>query len=75
MWLPRYMTRPLFRLLVALGLALSVGSGWADQLTGRVVGIADGDTLTVLTPDYRKERVRGVRDSTVCPSGRGLGSW
>ncbi len=52
------MTRPLFRLLAALGLALSVGSAWADQLTGRVVGIADGDTLTVLTADYRKERVR-----------------
>ena len=52
------MTRQHFRLLTLFGLALLIGSAWADELIGRVVGVADGDTLTVLTPDYRKERVR-----------------
>jgi len=52
------MTRQLRRLLTLFGLAVLIGSAWADELIGRVVGIADGDTLTVLTPDYRKERIR-----------------
>jgi len=52
------MTRQLSRLPTLFGLALLIGSAWADELAGRVVGIADGDTLTVLTADYRKERVR-----------------
>ncbi|MBA2594479.1 MAG: hypothetical protein ACR2MC_07140 [Actinomycetota bacterium] len=52
------MTRQLFGLLTLFGLAVLIGSAWADELVGRVVGIADGDTITILTPDYRKERVR-----------------
>jgi hypothetical protein len=43
------MTRPLFRLFTLLGLALLISSAWAEQLTGRVIGVADGDTITVLT--------------------------
>lgn len=30
----------------------------ATELTGRVVGISDGDTLTLLTPDRRQTKVR-----------------
>ena len=52
------MTRPLFRLFTPLGLALLIGSAWADQLLGRVVGVADGDTLTVLTTPRQQHRVR-----------------
>ncbi len=52
------MTRTLFRPLTLLWLALSIGSAWADQLMGRVVGIADGDTLTVLRAKRQHDRVR-----------------
>jgi endonuclease YncB( thermonuclease family) len=30
----------------------------ADSIGGRVVGITDGDTFTLLTPDLRKVKVR-----------------
>jgi len=30
----------------------------AAELTGRVVGVADGDTFTLLTPDQTQVRVR-----------------
>ena len=52
------MTGQFFRLLTLFGFALLIGSAWADQLTGRVVGIADGDTLTVLTAQRQQHRVR-----------------
>lgn len=52
------MTRSLFRRLTLLGLALLIGSAWADELIGRVVGIADGDTLTVLTAQRQQHRGR-----------------
>ena len=47
----------------ALALALLVGADAsvataAETLRGRVVGVADGDTLTVLTPQRREVKVR-----------------
>jgi endonuclease YncB( thermonuclease family) len=41
---------------VSLGLALSF-SAWAD-FTGNVVGVADGDTITVLDPDKVQHKIR-----------------
>lgn len=41
--------------LVLLVLCSSV---WADTLTGRVISVADGDTLTVLTLDRQEHRIR-----------------
>ena len=35
-----------------------VGSVQAETLTGRVVGIADGDTITVLDPSNQQFKVR-----------------
>ena len=43
-------------LLVCL-LALP-GIGWAETITGRVVRVLDGDTVSVLTPDKQEVRVR-----------------
>ena len=31
---------------------------WGDTLTGRVVGVADGDTVTILDADHQQHRVR-----------------
>lgn len=41
--------------VLALGL---VGARPAGELTGRVVGVSDGDTLTMLTPGRREVKVR-----------------
>lgn len=38
--------------------AILCGSAYADQLTGRVVSIADGDTLTVLDRSRIQYKVR-----------------
>lgn len=43
--------------LAALVLAWSLPS-WAETLTGRVVGVHDGDTLTLLTADKTSVKVR-----------------
>jgi micrococcal nuclease len=39
-------------------LALLVHAVTAAEITGRVVGIADGDTLTILDADHRQTKVR-----------------
>ncbi|WP_458098151.1 thermonuclease family protein [Roseomonas sp. WA12] len=42
-------------LLALLSLTLP---SWAAELTGRVVGLSDGDTITVLTAERRQVRIR-----------------
>ena len=46
------------RLLFLLLLAVSSLTAWADVLEGRVVGIADGDTLTLLDANRQQHRIR-----------------
>jgi endonuclease YncB( thermonuclease family) len=48
--------RPAALVLVAL-LGLSLPT-WAAELTGRVVGLADGDTITILTSERQQVRIR-----------------
>jgi endonuclease YncB( thermonuclease family) len=45
------------RSLLAI-LLLTALPAWAETLTGRVVAIADGDTLTLLTPERRQVKIR-----------------
>lgn len=52
-------TQPLRRtLLFALFLLLLVQPCHAAELAGRIIGIADGDTVTLLAPDNQQVRVR-----------------
>lgn len=44
-------------LLLLASLIFSLPAG-AAELTGRVVGLADGDTITLLTPERRQVRIR-----------------
>jgi endonuclease YncB( thermonuclease family) len=48
--------------LITLALLCSVNFAWAATITGRVVGIADGDTITVLdnTNTQYKIRLSGI---------------
>ena len=46
------------RLLLPAVLALLATAGHADTLAGRVVGIADGDTLTVLDATNTQHKIR-----------------
>lgn len=46
------------RFLVVLGLLLQAGQILADTITGRVVGVSDGDTITVLDSAKVRHKVR-----------------
>lgn len=46
------------RLLVSIAFVLLVTSAHADTLTGRVVGISDGDTLTLLDAVNTQHKIR-----------------
>jgi endonuclease YncB( thermonuclease family) len=46
------------RILISAGLVLLASAAQADILTGRVVGIADGDTLTVLDTSNTQHKIR-----------------
>lgn len=46
------------KIVAFLALCLTIGSSNADQLSGRVISIADGDTLTILTENKQRVIVR-----------------
>jgi len=46
------------RLLFLLLLGLSGPAAWAEVLEGRVVSVADGDTLTLLDASHQQHRIR-----------------
>jgi endonuclease YncB( thermonuclease family) len=50
--------KALMRLVLTLLLTLVSSLSIADTLTGRVVGVADGDTLTVLDSNRRQHKIR-----------------
>lgn len=51
---PRWMTR----LVMLVVLATSFSHLWAGSLSGRVVGVSDGDTITVLDASRQQYKVR-----------------
>ena len=40
------------------GVLLTALPTWAETIHGKVVGVADGDTLTILSPDHIQTRIR-----------------
>ena len=51
--------KPMIRaFLIALFLIVGAGSTDAAEISGRVVGVTDGDTLTLLTPQRRQLTIR-----------------
>lgn len=58
-WTPRLRVRRwVSRWLGCWGVCLLMQSASAEVLLGRVVGVTDGDTVTVLNPDNRPVKVR-----------------
>lgn len=47
-----------FTRILALGAMLALPAAYADTLTGRVVGITDGDTLTLLDTTNTQHKIR-----------------
>ncbi|MFY9327995.1 MAG: thermonuclease family protein [Georgfuchsia sp.] len=48
----------MIRYLVWMGLLLQAGQILADTITGRVVGVSDGDTITVLDSSKKQHKIR-----------------
>lgn len=46
------------KIIVALLLALISEYAWAENIAGRVVGVADGDTITVLDSTNQQHKIR-----------------
>lgn len=40
------------------GVLFTALPSWAETIHGKVVGVADGDTLTILSPDHIQTRIR-----------------
>lgn len=55
---PRGWQQRFFAVSVALTVLLTSSVGYAETLTGRVVGVHDGDTVTVLDQFKRQHKVR-----------------
>ena len=51
-------SKPGMRSLLLFLLALSSLTVWADVIEGRVVGVADGDTITLLDGNRQQHRIR-----------------
>lgn len=45
-------------LLIVAAVVLLITPAFADPITARVVGVHDGDTITVLTPEKRQIKIR-----------------
>ncbi len=51
--------RPIeFRWLTAISLVLVIGAAKAVTVEGRVVGISDGDTITILDAAHQQQKIR-----------------
>lgn len=48
----------MIRALSPLALLLCIGIAQADEISGKVIHVADGDTLTILAPDKQQYRTR-----------------
>lgn len=56
--MPHVWTMMRAALALALVLAANAATAATRPLSGRIVGVSDGDTVTLLTPDLREHRIR-----------------